>query len=383
MPSKQQFTVRASTLGLVVAFAVLGSVPSPVMMAAAAALDESATMRRKLLPAASGSAFLVQENLGVVPSTETSFGSDPERRLKMAATGTLKIILKEHYGYSGSETLIPVDQPIRYDNHRATAHLRYKQLVDGSPLEGASIAMHFRTRTGSVYAVNGEVHSQASIDETNFGNDTLTPVPPLACEAALDLALLEFGQSEPGVFESGTWQGECESAAVQGRDGKPYLAFKGLYGYQPSRSSPTSSPTAPYQLDVIFAQRSTGRLVAVHPTMFSERAMETRDCLSYLTTPGDCDVVTTSPDKIDTGDVHVDNIHNFTVDVYEMYAQKFGFASMDGHDMKIVSLAHFGSSYGNAFFSSQGYLVYGDGDPDRPLDPYNHFGQMDVSELAT
>jgi Thermolysin metallopeptidase, catalytic domain/Fungalysin/Thermolysin Propeptide Motif len=379
MPPKrnQQFTGRAGTLGLLVAFAALGAAPSPVMMVVGS-LDESATTRREFPPAASGSVFLEQANLGVLPPTDVSFiGSDPER-VKIAAASTLETILKEHYGYSGEESLIPVDQPIRYDDNRATAHVRYQQLVDGSPLEGASIALHFQTRTGSVYAVNGEVHSQASIDETNFGNATLTPVPPLTCEAALDLALLEFGQSDPGILESGTWQGECQSAAVQGRDGKPYVAYKRPYGYQPS---PMSNPAAPYQLDVIFAQRSTGRLVAIHPTIFSERAMDTRDCGSSWVSPDDCAVVTTSPNKILTGDEHVDNIHNFTVDVYDMYARKFGFASMDGHDMKIVSLAHYGSSNGNAFFSSQGYLVYGDGDPDAPMYPYYHFGQMDVSEL--
>ena len=91
--------------------------------------------------------------------------------------------------------------------------------------------------------------------------------------------------------------------------------------------------------------------------------------------PNNCTGYSTSPDKIDTGDAHADNVHNFAVDVYEWHRAQFGYSSMDGRDMAIVSLAHYGKKYNNAFFNYDGYLAYGDGDGDS----YRHFGQMDIS----
>jgi Zn-dependent metalloprotease len=345
------------------------------------------------LPGASGSAFVVQENLGVVvvsspTSLVTSISTDPER-VKKAASSTLKEILKGNCGFSGSENLLPVDrQPIWFDGTDNTAHIRYKQLVDGLPLEGASIAIHFRTKTGAVYAVNGEVHSQAAIDgavnDTTSTTTTTTTgaegTTVLTCEDAIDAALQELGLRDPAVVEAGTWEGECQPAAVQGRDGKPYLAYKRLYRYQPTPSSvATENLTVPEQLDWIYAQRSTGRLVAVRPTIFSDRTMETRNCRSkYVYYPFQCFPVTTSPDKIKTGDEQVDNVHNFTVDVYDMYVRMFQFAGMDGQDMNTLSLAHYGANYSNAFFDSEeGYLAYGDGDGVV----YGQFGQMDVGRF--
>jgi Zn-dependent metalloprotease len=302
-------------------------------------------------------------------------GSDPER-VKLAGVTTLTAILQQHYGYSGAESFVPADQPIRFDDHRATAHIRYKQLVGGLPLEGASVAIHVRSKTGTVYAVNGELHSQASIDAANNqGAGTGT----LACEEALDLALVEFSQRDPGILEPGTWQGECQAAAVQGGDGKPYLAYKRLYGYhQPSQPATWGNLTAPEQRDMLYAQRTTGRLVAVHPTILFERAMDTRNCgFVEANDPDECAAFTSSPDKILTGDEHIDSVHNFTVDVYDMYAQQFGFRSMDGFDRKIVSLAHYGEHMYNAFFDFSGYTAYGDGDG------VHHFGQMDIGELSS
>jgi Thermolysin metallopeptidase, catalytic domain/Fungalysin/Thermolysin Propeptide Motif len=375
MPLKRQ---QFMELVLIIAAAVLlGAVVPGPMCAVVAALDESATakLRRNSAPAASsGSAFLVQDNLGVLPSTSVAaMGSDPER-VKFAGASTLTMILQQHYGFSGAESFVPADQPIRFDDPRATAHIRYKQLVGGLPLEGASVAIHVRSKTGTVYAVNGELHNQASIDAANEDAGTGT----LACEAVLDLALVEFGQRDPGILASGNWQGDCQAAAVQGSDGKPYMAYKRLYGYQPSQSATWGTVTAPEQRDMIYAQRTTGRLVAVHPTILSERAMDTRNCGSLeVDVPDECVSFTTSPDKIITGDEHIDNVHNFTVDVYEMYARQFGFKSMDGRDMVIRSLAHYGKDMNNAFFDFSGYLAYGDGDGSY----YKQFTQMDVSEL--
>jgi Thermolysin metallopeptidase, catalytic domain/Fungalysin/Thermolysin Propeptide Motif len=386
MPSKAKFR----PLGLVAAALMLGAVPSPGVMAG----------RLHPFRPSGASAFLVRENLGVVslsPSTSTSLtasiGSDPHQ-VQVAAASTLKGILEEHYGFSGEEILVPVDQPIGVDAAEetgGTVHIRYKQLVDGLPLEGASIAIHFRSKTGTVYAVNGELHTQASIDAATNDTATATTTTDAAdaatgtaalptCQAALDAALVEFALRDPAIVETGTWQGDCQPAAVQGWDGKPYLAYKRRYRYQPSPSPLLPSLlSVPEQLDWIYAERSAGRLVAVHPTIFSERTMDTRDCRSqYPVYPFQCFPVTTSPNKIDTGDPHVNNVHNFTVDVYDMYARMFGYASMDGRDVEILSLAHYDTNFSNALYNfDEGYLAYGDGDGVH----YKHFGQMDVSKF--
>jgi Zn-dependent metalloprotease len=134
-------------------------------------------------------------------------------------------------------------------------------------------------------------------------------------------------------------------------------------------------------MDLVFAERPTGRFVAVHPKVFGGRTMVTYDCNQVeVDLISQCDVVSTSPNKISSGDPTVDLAHNNIVDIYDFYLQKFGRRSMDGNDIKIQTLTHYGFGLNNAFFTSEqgGVLAFGDGDQIF----YRNWAQMDVGTLG-
>jgi hypothetical protein len=332
----------------------------------------------------SATSFLVLDNLGVVPmsSLPSAIANDPEA-VKAVAGTSLNTILKTHYGFSGEEIIVPSAQPIHIDPKLNTVHIRYKQEVEnGLPLEGASIVLHFHGTTGKVIAANGEFHNRASILKNNP-----SPVSQLPCETAIEVALNELklaGYSD--AVSLGEWKSDCRPAAVQGRDGKPYLAYKRLYGYQPGQRG---ALTEPYRLDVIFAERSSGRAVAVHPMVIAERSMGTRDCnnswISSLEYPEWCKLASNNPGYINTSVTAVDELHNHLVDTYEFYRQYFGLHGMDGDDLEIRSLARFGEDFDNAFFAcSDGgwdpnwekcWLGFGAGSNSTL---FRHWGQRDI-----
>jgi hypothetical protein len=326
----------------------------------------------------------MQDDLGVVPvsSLPSAINSDPEG-VKAAAALTLQAILKTHYGFSGEEVIVSSSQPIHLDPKLNTVHIRFKQEVEaGLPLDGASMALHFDRGTGKVIAANGAFHNHASILKSNPSTSS-----PLPCETAIELALNELKQA--GYSEGATlgeWQSDCRPAAVQGLDGKPYLAYKRLYGHQPRQRGGLSEP---YHVDVIFAERSSGRAVAVHPMVVAERAMGTRDCnnswISEFEYPEWCRLASKDPGYINTTVAAVDELHNHLVDTYEFYKQYLGLHSMDGNDLEIRSLARYGEDFDNAFFAcSEGgfdpnwdkcWLGFGAGSNSSI---FRHWGQRDV-----
>jgi Fungalysin/Thermolysin Propeptide Motif/Dickkopf N-terminal cysteine-rich region len=161
-------------------------------------------------------------------------------------------------GYDVRESFVPVEsQSVRVDQN-GKAHIRFKQHVDGLPLEDTSLVDHFDPRTGQVYAVNGEIRNFGSILSNNA-----TEQGAWDCRDAMEIALVEY-MNQPGSSTTsrgaGEWVGECPMAAVQGRDGRPYLAYKRLFG----------NPPRP---DLLFADRGTGCLVAVHPQVCRQSAI--------------------------------------------------------------------------------------------------------------
>jgi Zn-dependent metalloprotease len=322
--------------------------------------------------AGSASVFLTGGELGVVPPSALSLIEEDPAALRKAAGRTLKEILETHFGYTGEEAIKPISSQAIAVDKQNNVHIRFKQHVEGLPIEGASLALHFSGRTGEVWAMNGEVHS--------FDSIILNSTTDMDCDAAMEVAVQEYKEelvAAGRISLEGEWLSECEVAAVQGRDGKAYMAYKKLFGYQPpprpveqssgavNTSTTVLAETEPYQMDLIFAERPTGRFVAVHPKVFGARTMVTYHCnfleASFLS---QCDVVSTSPNKINSGDPTVDLAHNNVVDVYNFYLQKFGRKSMDGNDMTIQTLTHYGFLYNNAFFSPEegGVLGFGDGD---------------------
>jgi Zn-dependent metalloprotease len=105
--------------------------------------------------------------------------------------------------------------------------------------------------------------------------------------------------------------------------------------------------------------------------------MDTYNCNSlFADFLSECDVASTSPNKINSGDPTVDLAHNNLVDIYSFYLSQFGRKSMDGNDMKIQTLTHYGEQMNNAFFTAVqgGFLAFGDGDGAV----FGNWAQLDV-----
>jgi hypothetical protein len=112
--------------------------------------------------------------------------------------------------------------------------------------------------------------------------------------------------------------------------------------------------------------------------------MTTYQCNNYdaeeLVLEGDfvkyCDVVTTDPNRVDTGDETVDLAHNNLADVYDFYQQQFDWTGIDDKDKMIQTLTHVGYSYNNAFYTDAfgGLFGFGDGDGYE----YGNWAEVDV-----
>jgi Zn-dependent metalloprotease len=336
-------------------------------------------------PASSGSSsiFLTGSVFGVVPpATLTLIDENPDA-VKEAAGVVLKKILETNVGFTGEEKIEPIDSQMISVDKVNNLHIRFKQHVAGLPIDGASLAIHLNGVTGQVFAVNGQAHSFSSIPNgTAAAGDE-------DCDAAMEVALADYKKQLAAagrLSDDGEWLSACEVAAVQGRDGNAYLAYKKLFGFQPppvpvdgvaNTNTTVIAETEPYQMDMIYAERSTGRFVAVHPKVFGARTMDTYNCNSlFADFLSECDVASTSPNKINSGDPTVDLAHNNLVDIYSFYLSQFGRKSMDGNDMKIQTLTHYGEQMNNAFFTAVqgGFLAFGDGDGAV----FGNWAQLDV-----
>jgi Zn-dependent metalloprotease len=275
------------------------------------------------------------ENLSQIALDEEEAGA--EDNAKAAATETLLRILQEHLAYAGDELLIPTRHRARAGCDGRTHHFRFKQHLQGRPIEGASIVMHVR-ENGTVYGISGEMHPSSTIDPLAVNLD---------CRTATELARQEDHGLAAGVWE---WDGDCKEAAVQGRDGKAHYAFKRLLRYRQVDGS--------RGLDVLFASPSDGMLLAVHPQLHRIRSLSTLNCL----TSGldQCSLISNSSEKIVTPNAAAQDAHNNVLDVYDFYETRFGRFSMDGFDGHINIIV--GIDDVESVFDNTGSLIFGNGD---------------------
>jgi Zn-dependent metalloprotease len=251
------------------------------------------------------------------------------------ATAALLRILQEGSAYAGDEVLVPTRQHARPDD--GTHHIRFKQHVEGRPIEGASMVMHIRRENGTVYAVNGEFHPSTSIDPFE---------PNLDCETAMELARQEEHDLANGKWK---WEGNCVDAVVQGRDGRAHFAYRRTLRYRQNDGS--------HSLDILFASPRDGLLLAVHPQLFRIRSLATIHCSEL--NESSCSLISTSPDKISIPYPAAQDAHNNVVDVYDFYEAQFGRLSIDGQEGAIGIVV--GLNFSDSFFVAPNFLVFGNG----------------------
>jgi Zn-dependent metalloprotease len=101
----------------------------------------------------------------------------------------------------------------------------------------------------------------------------------------------------------------------------------------------------------------TGRILDALDRMADARVRRTYTARHTQRLPGTFVLGETSPAS---GDRDVDAAHAYAGTVYDYYARTFGRDSYDGNGATIVSTAHYGRSYRNAFWNGR-QMVYGDG----------------------
>jgi Zn-dependent metalloprotease len=288
-----------------------------------------------LLVAASGR-FISGRALGEVKARSPLQIDADVGAARADATAALLRILQDGSAYAGDEVLVPIRQHARHED--GTHHIRFKQHVEGRPIEGASMVMHVHRENGTIYAVNGEFHPSTSIDPFE---------PNLDCETAMELARQEEHDLVNGEWQ---WEGNCEDAAVQGRDGRAHFAYKRTLRYRQHGGS--------HGLDILFASPRDGLLLAVHPQLFRIRDLQTIHCFTFNWST--CYLISASPNKIYAPSYPAaQDAHNNVVDVYDFYEAHFGRRSMDGQDGVIRSVV--GWNYDDSYFSPPNFLVFGNG----------------------
>ncbi|MCH9646851.1 MAG: M4 family metallopeptidase [Deltaproteobacteria bacterium] len=212
-------------------------------------------------------------------------------------------------------------------------HVRLHQYLNGKRVYGADSIVHARA-DGEIYLLNGNF--------TKPGN--LSSRPELTADAALEIALKQLEVSKFELLSTAeiSYAVGIESGAVQ-------LAWRVLVEYG----------TETLARDYVFADATTGRVVAVSPTIHYAKNWRTHDSLDQEIIQGP--VLCTNNQSC--GDTAAQDAHDFAATTYDYYSVKFGRDSLDDSGMTMISNVHFGLNYNNAGWLSAPYnqMIYGDG----------------------
>ncbi len=187
---------------------------------------------------------------------------------------------------------------------------------------------------GNIVGLNGE-----------FADTTAAVrAPRIDAVDAMALALGKAGIPNKAIHGSGL-------AYVLDGKGKAVLAWHATVDYRTAAGP---------QRDRVFASATDGSLVARHPQFHYARALETRDCHN-ATNQCTGDIVSNSPNPINTGDNAIDSAHNFAIATYDYYNATQGRDGINDNGLEMISRVHFDSNYNNAFWDGS-KMTYGDGD---------------------
>lgn len=271
-----------------------------------------------------GTPTIVKGDLGVL----NGLGHANEAALRGNAESVLQGILADHFGGSGNDKVVA--GRISTDE-LGGVHVRFTQEINGLAVDGAGLVMHAHA-DGTVFGVNGQF----------VKTDGLAVTPGLDSASALSFALGQAGISGNGA-------GRPDLAYVRGSDGNAHLAWKTTVDY--------TSPAGP-QRDTIYADASTGALVARFPQIYYARSLETYDCHQKTR---NCSLVSTSSNAISTGDTAIDDAHNYAIGTYDYYNNNYGRDSIDNAGLTLKSRVHYDRNYNNAYWDGT-QMTYGDGD---------------------
>ena len=241
-----------------------------------------------------------------------------------AATDALRGILADHFGAMEGDD---VEMLRSRTDELGNVYVRFQQTLNGLPVYGAEMLLHYEGDTGNIFAVTGDFASTA---DAAFS-------PAIKAAGA-------FGLSDRAVSDA-------ELAYVM-VDGQAILSWM--------RSEDYTSDKGPHH-DIVFVDATTGKEVTRHPKVYYARSLVTYDCNNGTNVNGCTQVVSNSSNTINTGDNAIDSAHNFAVGTYNYYFNNFGRDSLNDNGMTLFSNVHFDTNYNNAFWFN-GEMTYGDGD---------------------
>lgn len=283
-------------------------------------------------------------------------------------TQLLHRVLQDTANSTIEEVLIPIDREWQIDPDCCSGggcggcngcfrHLRYQPYLRGYPVEGAIVVVRVNS-DGVLYQIEGDLHPAHSV---------VLEIPHLECEMAAEAALREHQRAIAlgSAFDSATttsaayygqWESPCQMAAVQGRDGRPHVAYKRLWGYRTITTTTDDDNNnnnddavtgggdgggdgsgSTFHVDAVFASPRTGAVVAVHNQFLSHHttfALNTYDC--HNNTSDHCTRVHVNHPvywrrSTRNGAVVVDDAHNHVLRAYTFFLRIFHRDSVDGH----------------------------------------------------
>lgn len=233
-------------------------------------------------------------------------------------------------GGSGRETL---NARRTSTDNLGQVHIRMTQSIAGLPVVGAELIVHADAKTGNVIGVNGR-----------FASDRNLPRQAKAgAGAAIDHAAGEYGIDANLVI------GVPELTYIIDANEDVRLAWTNLVSYVDEEGE---------QLDRIYADASTGGPIARHPQIRRTKSRSVYTCNNTVTLPGTLMFVEGQSGS--TTDQVALNVYANAGHAYDYWSQKHGRDSYNNAGAVIKSNIHYGSSSGQAAWTSSG-MIFGDG----------------------
>lgn len=223
-------------------------------------------------------------------------------------------------------------QPLNIlDDELGQTHVRLQPILNGLPVYGEQIIVHSLTGTNTVLGIEGSLHGDQAVGVAKWSID---PIKALERQTGLtEDALVTDPELVYLVDEKKT----------------PVVTQMVEVSYE--------DETGP-QRDRLFFDAASGDLLARHPQILRARNRLTYSVNHGTGLPGTLVRTEGSPNS---GDLCLDNAHNYAGTVYDYYDSYHGRDSLDDAGLTLVSSVHYSNNYNNAFWTGS-QMVYGDGD---------------------
>jgi Zn-dependent metalloprotease len=213
-------------------------------------------------------------------------------------------------------------------------HVYFKQMVDGVPVFTGSISVHFSPDGQYLTFVSGSIVPEVSIADNTVAINSTRAV-------SLAKAALPVGELvQPPKLE-----------VYAGAPSRPVGPTARLAWFV-WLMDPARGASNEYVVDAV-----DGAILNVLPKTVYARNREVYNANNETTLPGK---LARKEGQGPTGNEDIDHAYEYTGDVYNYYYEILGSDSYDNHGAAIVSSAHYGKEYKNAFWNGK-QMVFGDG----------------------